>query len=105
MNIPENSQQPSVDALKQAGFDNDSNVAMFTVDPEADAQLTLQSISWRHITAKGTAKSFIQTIPAQISPYRSVTAHCDITIAPVDHRFIVTSDKGKRKWIAFDHDG
>jgi hypothetical protein len=73
IDVNETSQQLGVDALNQTRSDDQSNVAMITVDTEADVQLTLQLTSWRHSTAKGTAKSFIQAIPAQIFPYRSVT--------------------------------
>jgi hypothetical protein len=101
--VNETSQQFSVNALNQTRSDDHSNVAMVTVDTEADALVILQPISWRHSTTKGTAKSFIQAIPAQILPYRYVTVYRDITVSPNNHRFFAIDNRGKRSWRAFDH--
>jgi hypothetical protein len=96
-------QQLGVDTLNQTRSDDHSNVPMVTVDTEADAQLTLQPISWRHSMTKGTFKSFIQAIPVKIFSYRFVTAHGDITVLPDNHRFSGMDNSGERSCRAFDY--
>jgi hypothetical protein len=103
--LPEVNQQLKADALKQTGSDDHSNVAMITVDSEADSQLTLQPISWRHSTAKGHAEPLIRSIPGKITPFEHIIACGNINVKPENHRFLVTDDQGRHKWRASDFDG